>query len=108
MLTCDMAGPRGQASVGGSSWNWYSQCPTSSVDETFVGLVQDFVTPTGPRLHWRPWSSIPGYCANIPSHHTSWAATRPAPTRTPATTTPKMNPPTWAKNATPLPPLFEG
>jgi len=29
-------------------------------------------------------------------------------TRTPATTTPKRNPPTWAKNATPLPPLFEG
>lgn len=29
MLTCDMAGHRGQISVVGSSRNWYSQCPTS-------------------------------------------------------------------------------
>ena len=46
--------------------------------------------------------------ANIRSHHTSWAATCPAPTRTPTTIAPKRNPPTWAKNATPLPPLSEG
>jgi hypothetical protein len=33
---------------------------------------------------------------------------RPEPTRTLATIQPKMNPPTWAKNATPLPPVSDG
>jgi hypothetical protein len=32
-----------------------------------------------------------------------WGAIRPAPARTRVATAPKMNPPTWAKNATPPP-----
>ena len=42
------------------------------------------------------------------AHHTAWAVIRPLLRRTLATTAPKMNPPTWAKNATPLSPVLEG
>ena len=40
--------------------------------------------------------------------HTSWTVIRPSPTATLVKTTPKMNPPTCAKDATPPPPVFEG
>jgi hypothetical protein len=43
-------------------------------------------------------------CAYVAFHRVCLAAIRPVLTRTPATITPKTNPPTWAKNATPLPP----
>src|SRR6476620_9302916 len=42
------------------------------------------------------------------ARHTAWAVIRPVLRRILATTAPKMNPPTWAKNATPLSPVFEG
>ena len=38
----------------------------------------------------------------VSARHTAWAVIRPVLRRTLATTAPKMNPPTWAKNATPL------
>ena len=44
----------------------------------------------------------------VSARHTAWAVIRPVLRRILATTAPKMNPPTWAKNATPLSPVFEG
>src|ERR1700756_1256267 len=49
-----------------------------------------------------------GINAYVRAHRARSTAILPVLTRTLATTTPKTNPPTWAKNATPLPPLSVG
>src|SRR6516225_1833148 len=81
----------------------------SAIDPDVTGKAAEPRQPTSPHqdAHYHDEESrrheqepyVTPHCASCP-------VIRREPTRTLATIQPNMNPPTWAKNATPLPPEF--